>query len=58
LIEQDQLRIIGILPFIKTRYLTDTEIERYDPQHLSFFNINTEADLQKAREIAASSDQY
>jgi molybdopterin-guanine dinucleotide biosynthesis protein A len=49
LIQQSSLRIIGILPFIKVRFLTAEEIERFDPQHLSFFNINTEADLIKAR---------
>ena len=49
LIQQNNLRIIGILPFIKVRYLTAEEIERFDPQHLSFFNINTEDDLIKAR---------
>jgi molybdopterin-guanine dinucleotide biosynthesis protein A len=29
-----------------------SEIDRFDPQHLSFFNVNTEADLEKARQIA------
>jgi molybdopterin-guanine dinucleotide biosynthesis protein A len=28
------------------------EIDRFDPKHLSFFNINTEADLKIARELA------
>jgi molybdenum cofactor guanylyltransferase len=52
LIERNERRIIGILPYIKIRYLTEAEIERFDPGHLSFFNINTEADLQKAHLIA------
>jgi molybdenum cofactor guanylyltransferase len=52
LIEHNQLRIINILPHIKIRYIGDEEIAKYDPQRLSFFNINTEADLQKARQIA------
>jgi molybdenum cofactor guanylyltransferase len=54
LIEHHDLRIISVLPYIKIRYLTEEEITRYDPQHLSFFNINTEMDLQKARQIAAN----
>ncbi len=54
LIRQGSLRIIGILPHIKVRYLTAEEIARFDPQHLSFFNVNTEADLLKAREIIRS----
>jgi molybdenum cofactor guanylyltransferase len=52
LIRQNNLRIMGILPSIKVRYLTSEEIDRFDPQHLSFFNINTEEDLKKALELA------
>jgi molybdenum cofactor guanylyltransferase len=54
LIEQNKLRIIGILPFIRARYLEPAEIERFDPGYLSFFNINTQEDLQKARDLLAS----
>ena len=53
LIEQSRLRIVGLLPLIKVRYLKPAEIERFDPQYLSFFNINTEQDLARAREIAS-----
>ena len=52
LIETNKLRIIGILPHIRVRYISQEEIERFDPQNLSFFNINTEEDLKKAKEIA------
>ncbi|GAI58573.1 unnamed protein product, partial [marine sediment metagenome] len=31
------------------------EIERFDPRHLSFFNINSEADLEWARRLLESS---
>ena len=51
LLKRSPLRIIEILPFVKIRYLALEEIRRFDPQHLSFFNINTEEDLQKARHI-------
>jgi molybdenum cofactor guanylyltransferase len=54
LLEQNKLRIIGILPHIKVRYLTTQEIEIFDPQHLGFFNINTEEDLNIAQEIEDS----
>jgi molybdopterin-guanine dinucleotide biosynthesis protein A len=54
LIEQNKLRIIGILPFIRARYLEPAEIERFDPGYLSFFNINTPEDLQRARDLLAS----
>ncbi len=52
LIRQNSLRIIGILPFIKVRYLSPEELDRFDPRHLSFFNINTEEDLKKAIKLA------
>jgi molybdenum cofactor guanylyltransferase len=52
LIRRNNLRIIGILPSIKVRYLTLAEIEQFDPRHLSFFNINTEDDLKKGLELA------
>jgi len=34
------------------RYVEADEINRFDPQHLSFFNINTKADLERARKLA------
>ncbi|MEN8614410.1 molybdenum cofactor guanylyltransferase [Dehalogenimonas sp. THU2] len=36
---------------IRVRYVEADEIDRFDPEHLSFFNINNEADLTRAREI-------
>jgi molybdopterin-guanine dinucleotide biosynthesis protein A len=47
------VRLIEILYFARTRYLSLEEIERFDPQHLSFFNINFEEELEKARCIVA-----
>ncbi len=52
LIHESQLGIHGLLALVKVRYVERDEIERFDPQHLSFFNINTAADLEKARELA------
>jgi len=36
---------------VKTKYVDIDEITRFDPENLSFFNINTEKDLLKAREL-------
>lgn len=47
-----ELRISALLDSVKVRYLESDEIDRFDPKHLSFFNINTEADLERARQIA------
>ncbi len=51
LLEQGSLKIDRLLGLIKVRYVEAGEIDRFDQQHLSFFNINTEADLAKAREL-------
>jgi molybdopterin-guanine dinucleotide biosynthesis protein A len=37
---------------LKTRYVTTDEINRFDPKHLSFFNVNTEADMARAKVLA------
>jgi len=55
LLEQGKLQIITLLPLVRVRRVTRAEIERFDPEHLSFFNINTQADLDWARSRALSS---
>ena len=52
MIEQGELSVNRIFRLVKTRYVEAEEIERFDPKHLSFFNINTKADLERARELA------
>jgi molybdenum cofactor guanylyltransferase len=49
-----ELLTYKIFDVIRVRYILKNEIERFDPEHLSFFNVNTEEDLRKAREIIAS----
>lgn len=51
LLEESNMAVRDILPLIKVRYVETEEIDMFDPTHLSFFNINTEADLEKAREL-------
>lgn len=51
LLERESVRIIEILHYVNTRFLTLKEIEGFEHGHLSFFNINYENDLQKAVEI-------
>ena len=46
------LRIIDFFPEVRVRYVEKQEIELFDPKHLSFFNINTPADVEKARSLA------
>jgi len=48
-IESGNLKISAVLDKANVRYVERDEIERYDPQHLSFMNINSEEDLKKAK---------
>ena len=52
MIEKNNLRIYDFYNSVKTRYVSDNEIDRFDPEHLSFLNINTTADLELARKLA------
>ena len=52
ILKQGRKVIIELFNFVKVRYVEAEEIDRFDPQHLSFFNINTKEDLQIARKIA------
>ncbi len=50
-LEEGSLRIRDFLNRVRVRYVEDAEIDRLDPKHLSFFNINTSEDLRTARSI-------
>jgi len=54
LFKQGNLSVRELLNLVRVRYVEAEEINRFDPKHLSFFNINTEADLEMARELAKS----
>lgn len=51
-LEAGRLGIHKIFDTLHTRYVEEEEIDRYDPAHWSFFNVNTEADLNAAREVS------
>jgi molybdopterin-guanine dinucleotide biosynthesis protein A len=53
LLEQDELRIRKLFSMVKVKYVEEDEINRFDPEHLSFFNINNQDDLERARKLAA-----
>ena len=52
ILQQGRKVIIELFDFVKVRYVEAEEVDRFDPQHLSFFNINTKEDLELARKIA------
>ena len=52
ILQQGKKVIIELFNYVKVRYIGAEEIDRFDPQHLSYFNINTKEDLELARKIA------
>ena len=52
LLEQDERRIRKLFSMVKVKYVEEDEINSFDPEHLSFFNINSQADLDRARKLA------
>ncbi len=55
MIEENDLIIRHMLNRVKVRYVKESEVNSFDPAHLSWFNINTPDDLQKATEIMSRS---
>jgi len=45
------LRIVSFLPQVRVRYVEGDEMDVFDPDRLSLFNINSQADLDKARQL-------
>jgi len=56
LLEQGELQILKFFHQVRIKYLEAEEINRFDPEHLSFFNINSETDLKRARELLERGD--
>ena len=52
MLRQGILSVTRLFDLVRVRYVEADEIDRFDPKHLSFFNINTEADLKMARKLA------
>lgn len=53
LLEQNELRIDKLFSMVKVKYVEEDVVNRFDPGHLSFFNINSQPDLDRARKLAA-----
>jgi molybdenum cofactor guanylyltransferase len=45
--------IVELFNYVKVKYIEAEEVDKFDPQHLSFFNINTKEELELAKKIAA-----
>ena len=52
-LDSDQLGIDAFLKTIRVRYVERDECQRYDPQLLSFTNLNYQSDLERAIMLAS-----
>ena len=48
LLDSGNLKIIDFFPQVRVRYVEEDEVAAWDPQYLSFFNVNPPQDLEKA----------
>lgn len=51
MISEGNLKVSNLLELVKVRYVEGDELDKFDPDHQSWFNINMPADLKKAEEI-------
>ncbi len=51
-ISSNKLRVLGITSHLKTKYVQEFELKKYDREGKSFFNVNTLEDLENARIMA------
>ena len=52
-LEAGELKISGFFDEVRVRYVAEAELDRIDPERLSFFNVNTQEDLDRAHQLAA-----
>ena len=50
-LKKGDLKISDFIDAVKVRYVEQDEIDRFDPRHLSFMNVNSEADMERARTL-------
>lgn len=50
-LDAGRLKITSFLDEINVEYVSEDVVSRYDPQHLSFFNVNTAEQLKEAQDI-------
>jgi molybdopterin-guanine dinucleotide biosynthesis protein A len=48
ILDQGEKSILELYNYVKVRFVETEEIDRYDPKHTSFFNINTKEDMEQA----------
>ena len=51
ILERGKKVIVELFNYVKVKFIDIEEIDRFDPKHLSFFNINTKEDLERAKKL-------
>ena len=52
LLARGGLKIVDFFSEVRVRYVEEEEVDIFDPQHLSFFNVNTLSDLEEMKKLA------
>lgn len=52
ILEEGKKVIVELFKYVKVRFIEASEIDKFDPKHLSFYNINTREELERAKKIA------
>ncbi len=52
-LQASDLKIVRFFDEVRVKYVPQNEIDKIDPEHLSFFNVNTQCDLDRALSLAA-----
>jgi molybdopterin-guanine dinucleotide biosynthesis protein A len=56
-LERGDRRVVSLFPVVKVRTVSQAEIEAFDPDHLSFVNVNTPAQLAEVARRLAGQDR-
>jgi molybdopterin-guanine dinucleotide biosynthesis protein A len=56
-LQSGRIKISAFLGDIRVKYVPEEIINRYDPEHLSFFNVNTPSDLAQAQNFLEENPQ-
>ena len=52
-LKADDLKIARFFDEVRVDYVSQEDVEKRDPDHLSFFNVNTQEDLDRALSLVA-----
>lgn len=58
LLDRGILQPLQLLDLVKTRYVGQEEVDKFDPAHLSFFNINTQKDVIEADRLLERKEHH